>query len=67
LHCAGHAHKTLHQFLIAMSGSFDVTVNDGQHKLKFLLNRSYYGLYIPPMFWREIYNFSSDSVCLTTT
>ena len=61
---AGHAHKTLHQFLIAMSGSFDVTVDDGQHKMKFHLNRSYYGLYIPPMIWREIDNFSSGSVCL---
>jgi dTDP-4-dehydrorhamnose 3,5-epimerase-like enzyme len=61
---AGHAHKTLHQFLIAMSGSFDVTVDDGQYKLKFHLNRSYYGLYIPPMVWREIDNFSSGSVCL---
>ena len=61
---AGHAHKTLRQFLIAMSGSFDVTVDDGQHKMKFHLNRSYYGLYIPPMIWREIDNFSSGSVCL---
>jgi dTDP-4-dehydrorhamnose 3,5-epimerase-like enzyme len=61
---AGHAHKTLHQFLIAMSGSFDVTVDDGRHKMKFHLNRSYYGLYIPPMIWREIDNFSSGSVCL---
>ena len=61
---AGHAHKTLHQFLIAMSGSFDVTVDDGEQKMKFHLNRSYYGLYIPPMTWREIDNFSSGSVCL---
>ena len=61
---AGHAHKTLHQFLIAMSGSFDVTVDDGHYKMKFHLNRSYYGLYIPPMVWREIDNFSSGSVCL---
>ena len=61
---AGHAHKTLRQFLIAMSGSFDVTVDDGRHKMKFHLNRSYYGLYIPPMIWREIDNFSSGSVCL---
>ena len=61
---AGHAHKTLHQFLIAMSGSFDVTVDDGQYKMEFHLNRSYYGLYIPPMVWREIDNFSSGSVCL---
>jgi dTDP-4-dehydrorhamnose 3,5-epimerase-like enzyme len=61
---AGHAHKTLHQFLIAMSGSFDVTVDDGQNQTKFHLNRSYYGLYIPPMVWREIDNFSSGSICL---
>lgn len=61
---AGHAHKALQQFLIAMSGSFDVTVDDGRHKVKFHLNRSYYGLYIPPMIWREIDNFSSGSVCL---
>jgi dTDP-4-dehydrorhamnose 3,5-epimerase-like enzyme len=61
---AGHAHKTLHQFLIAISGSFDVTVDDGHHKMKFHLNRSYNGLYIPPMTWREIDNFSSGSVCL---
>jgi dTDP-4-dehydrorhamnose 3,5-epimerase-like enzyme len=61
---AGHAHRALHQFLIAMSGSFDVTVDDSFHKIKFHLNRSYYGLYIPPMIWREIDNFSSGSVCL---
>ena len=61
---AGHAHKTLEQFLIAMSGSFDVVVDDGQQKSKFHLNRSYYGLYIPPMVWRTIDNFSSGSVCL---
>ena len=61
---AGHAHRALQQFLIAMSGSFDVTVDDGDHKVKFHLNRSYYGLYIPPMIWREIDNFSSGSVCL---
>ena len=61
---AGHAHKKLHQFLIAMSGSFDVTVDDGNQRMQFHLNRSYYGLYIPPMVWREIDNFSSGSVCL---
>lgn len=61
---AGHAHKALHQFLIAMSGSFDVTVDDSRHKMKYHMNRSYYGLYIPPMIWREIDNFSSGSVCL---
>jgi dTDP-4-dehydrorhamnose 3,5-epimerase-like enzyme len=61
---AGHAHKELHAFVIAMSGSFDVRVDDGQAKKSFHLNRSYYGLYIPPMIWREIDNFSSGSVCL---
>jgi hypothetical protein len=61
---AGHAHKKLEQFLIAMSGSFDVSVDDGYHQVKFHLNRSYYGLYIPPMMWRAIDNFSSGSVCM---
>lgn len=61
---AGHAHKTLEQFLIAMSGSFDVKLDDGHSKTTYHLNRSYYGLYIPPMIWREIDNFSSGSVCL---
>ena len=61
---AGHAHVKLEQFLIAMSGSFDVTLDDGYQKKKFHLNRSYYGLYIPSMIWREIDNFSSGSVCM---
>lgn len=61
---AGHGHKRLEQFLVAMSGSFDVTLDDGQRKIKFHLNRSYYGLYIPSMIWREIDNFSSGSVCM---
>jgi dTDP-4-dehydrorhamnose 3,5-epimerase-like enzyme len=60
----GHAHKGLHQLLIAMSGSFDVLVDDGVQRQRFHLNRSYYGLYIPPMIWREIDNFSSGSVCM---
>lgn len=61
---AGHAHKTLHQILIAMSGSFDVHLRDGLKSQTFHLNRSYYGLYICPMVWREIDNFSSGSVCM---
>jgi len=61
---AGHAHKRLQQFVIAANGSFDVLVDDGYRKEKFHLNRSYYGLYIPPMFWRELNDFSSGSVCL---
>jgi dTDP-4-dehydrorhamnose 3,5-epimerase-like enzyme len=61
---AGHALKSCHQFLIAMSGSFDVILYDGKEKKLIHLNRSYYGLHIPPMIWREINNFSSGSVCL---
>lgn len=61
---AGHAHKALHQVLIAMSGSFAVTLDDGYQRKKFQLNRSYYGLYIAPLIWREIDDFSSGSVCL---
>ncbi|BAP57500.1 hypothetical protein THII_3203 [Thioploca ingrica] len=61
---AGHAHQELQQFLIAMSGSFDILLDDGKEKQKYHLNRSYYGLYICPMIWREIDNFSSGSVCM---
>jgi len=61
---AGHALHTCHQFLVAMSGSFDVILDDGFTKECYHLNRSYYGLYIPPLTWREINNFSSGSVCL---
>ena len=61
---AGHGHKTLEQLMIAMSGSFDVELNDGRARKKYHLDRSYYGLYIPPMIWRDIDNFSSGSVCL---
>jgi dTDP-4-dehydrorhamnose 3,5-epimerase-like enzyme len=61
---AAHGHKALHQFMIAMSGSFDVTLDDGTEKKLFHLNRSYYGLYIPPMLWRDLDNFSSGAVCM---
>jgi hypothetical protein len=60
----GHAHKGLQQLIIAMSGSFDVTLDDGKVKQKFHLNRSYNGLYVCPMIWRELDNFSSGSVCM---
>jgi len=60
----GHAHKALHQLIIAMSGSFDVVLDDGGNKKRFHLNRSYFGLYVCPMIWRELDNFSSGSVCL---
>lgn len=60
----GHAHKELHQLIIAMSGSFDVVLDDGVNKKRIHLNRSYFGLYICPMIWRELDNFSSGSVCM---
>jgi len=60
----GHAHRELHQFIIAMSGSFAIELDDGYQKKQYHLNRSYYGLYICPMTWRVIDNFSSGSVCL---
>lgn len=60
----GHALKTCQQFLIAMSGSFDVILKDGVKESRIHLNRSYYGLLISPMIWREMDNFSSGSVCL---
>lgn len=61
---AGHAHKNLYQLMIAMSGSFDVHIDDGREKKSFHLNRSYEGLLIPPMHWRVLDNFSSGSVCM---
>ena len=60
----GHAHKALHQLIIATSGSFDVHLNDGYSKKTMHMNRSYYGLYVCPMVWREIDNFSSGAVCM---
>lgn len=60
----GHAHYNLQQLIIAMSGSFDVIIDDGIKKERFHLNRSYNGLLIPTMMWRELDNFSSGSVCL---
>jgi hypothetical protein len=60
----GHALKQCHQFLIAMSGSFDVILNDGSERQRIQLNRCYHGLHLPPMIWREMDNFSSGAVCL---
>lgn len=59
-----HAHKHLHQFIVAMSGSFDLVLDDGHSKKRFHLNRSYFGLYLCPMIWRDLDNFSSGSVCM---
>ncbi|HBA54167.1 sugar 3,4-ketoisomerase [Syntrophorhabdus aromaticivorans] len=60
----GHAHKELHQLIIAVSGSFDVHLDDGYSQKTVHMNRSYYGLYVCPMIWREIDNFSSGAVCM---
>lgn len=61
---AAHGHKKLNQLMIAMSGSFDVRLDDGFEKKTFHLNRSYFGLYIPSMMWRDLDNFSSGAVCM---
>ena len=60
----GHAHKKLQQFLVALSGSFDVILNDGKEELKVTLNKPFEGLLIKNGIWRELKNFSSGSVCL---
>jgi dTDP-4-dehydrorhamnose 3,5-epimerase-like enzyme len=59
----GHAHRQLEQLIIAMSGAFDVVLDDGADRKTISLNRSYFGLYVPRMLWRELVNFSSGSVC----
>lgn len=59
----GHAHRQLEQLIVAMSGAFDVVVDDGFARRTINLNRSYFGLYVPRMIWRELVNFSSGSVC----
>jgi dTDP-4-dehydrorhamnose 3,5-epimerase-like enzyme len=61
----GHAHRQLQQVVIALSGSFDVVLDDGFERRRFFLNRPHYGLYISPKIWRELENFSSNSVALS--
>lgn len=61
----GHAHYCEQQVLIALSGSFDVTLDDGRDKMRITLNRPFRGVLVPPLVWRELDNFSSGSVCLT--
>jgi dTDP-4-dehydrorhamnose 3,5-epimerase-like enzyme len=61
---AGHANIALQQFFIAVSGSFDLVLDDGTSSETFSLRRSYTGIYVPGMLWRELVNFSSGSVCL---
>jgi oxalate decarboxylase/phosphoglucose isomerase-like protein (cupin superfamily) len=58
----GHAYKSLQEIIIALSGSFDVIVDDGSGEKKITLNRSYYGVYIPKMIWRRLENFSTNSL-----
>lgn len=60
----GHAYINTQEFIVALSGSFDVIVDDGKNKKKFSLNRSYYGLYIPKGLWREMVDFSTNSFAL---
>lgn len=60
----GHAFKANHEFIIALSGAFDIVVDDGKQKKIFSLNRSYFGLYVPAGLWREMNNFSTNSVAL---
>lgn len=60
----GHAYKENQEFIVAMSGSFDVMIDDGEEKKVYHLNRSYYGLYVPKGLWREMGNFSTNSLAL---
>ena len=60
----GHAFKKSTEFIVALSGSFDVVLNDGENEVKYSLNRSYYGLYVPNLLWRRIENFSTNSLSL---
>lgn len=60
----GHAYKVNEEFIVALSGSFDVVVDDGNERITFSLNRSYYGLYVPSGIWREMNNFSTNAVAL---
>lgn len=60
----GHAFRTQHEFIVALSGSFDVVLHDGIEEKRIHLSRSYYGLYVPPMTWRSIDNFSTNSVAM---
>ena len=60
----GHAYKESEEFIVALSGSFDVILDDGKERKTYHLNRSYYGLYVPKMVWREMNNFSTNSLAL---
>lgn len=63
-HRGGHAYRENEEFIVALSGSFDVVLDDGVNKTTYSLNRSYYGLYVPKGIWREMNNFSTNSLAL---
>ncbi len=60
----GHAHRELQQLIVSVMGSFDVLLDDGHERRTVTLNRAYHGLYVPPLVWRELVNFSSGGICL---
>jgi dTDP-4-dehydrorhamnose 3,5-epimerase-like enzyme len=60
----GHAYREGQEFIVALSGSFDVTVDDGSHQIRYTLNRSYHALFVPNLIWREMINFSTNAVAL---
>jgi hypothetical protein len=60
----GHAHKELQQLLVSVMGAFDVILDDGDNRKTIHLDRAYFSLYIPPMIWRELENFSSGGICV---
>jgi hypothetical protein len=62
-----HAHKACHQFLVAVSGSFEVSLDDGINKRTVVLNRPFYGIHIPPYIWAHELNFSAGAICLVLT
>lgn len=62
-----HAYKEQQEFIVALSGSLDVVLHNGNEELKFSLNRSYYGLYIPKIYWRRLENFSTNSLALNVS
>jgi dTDP-4-dehydrorhamnose 3,5-epimerase-like enzyme len=59
-----HAYHTLKEFIVALSGSFDIVLHDGKEELRYTLNRSYFGLFVPKMYWRKMENFSTNSLAL---
>jgi hypothetical protein len=63
----GHAHKDSLEFIVSLMGSFDVLINDGTRQKTVTLNRAYFGLYVPNLIWRELFNFSSGAICFVIT